>query len=169
MTDPISLSEEAVLLHTQMKKIEEEAIDCFSTKPIGWNPELLDKFLAKNKATQDELARQRRALEAFESAAMSYLLRGSGRRQLIDDASLRWALLMLHQRHSTLTLFCLDVQCLLERRLDVIHLLDKKIAVNNLLRHPMDNIWTELAVEMKADEQTTDEDYNLIRNTSLED
>jgi len=49
MTNPIEITEEALRLHSWMKLNENEAIESFNSKPIGWDPSVLGKFLSKNK------------------------------------------------------------------------------------------------------------------------
>merc|ERR1719376_307751 len=54
-------------------------------------------------------------------------------------------------------MFCLDVQCLIERRVDVTKLLSQNINIDEL-HHPVDDVWSELAVKLTKDDLTVDKD-----------
>ena len=70
---------------------------------------------------QDEIAEYKIMLKALEHEAKSKLNKATHS----DTTNLQWMLLMFRQRISTLSMFCLDVQCLIERRVDVTKLLSQ--------------------------------------------
>ena len=77
---------------------------------------------------QEDLSNKLDELNLFEESVKTFINSRWNQRsnlKIIDENNLYWTLLMLKQRHSTLNLFCLDVQCLLERRFDAVKLLEK--------------------------------------------
>lgn len=149
-------SEKTLQLHQWLKNRELEAIKLFSSKPIGWNPDILAAFLSKNKGMQDEIAEYKIMLKALEHEAKNKLNKATNS----DATNLQWMLLMFRQRISTLSMFCLDVQCLIERRVDVTKLLSQNINIDEL-HHPVDDVWSELAVKLTKDDLTVDKDYSF--------
>lgn len=161
--NPYNFSEETLRLHHWLKDSEIKAIELFSTKPIGWNPDTLSTFLSKNKIMQDEIIENEKILKTMELESKLYknkLQLDEETTTTLDTTNLQWALLMLRQRISTLSMFCLDVQCLIERRVDVTKLLNKKIKIDKL-NHPIEDVWSELGIKMTKDDITVDKDYNV--------
>jgi len=105
---------------------------------------------------QDEIAEYKIMLKALEHEAKSKLNKATNS----DATNLQWMLLMFRQRISTLSMFCLDVQCLIERRVDVTKLLSQNINIDEL-HHPVDDVWSELAVKLTKDDLTVDKDYSF--------
>jgi len=161
--NPYNFSEETLRLHHWLKDSEIKAIELFSTKPIGWNPDTLSKFLSKNKMMQNEIIENEKILKTMEIESKLYKNRLQSDEETtttLDTTNLQWALLMLRQRTSTLSMFCLDVQCLIERRFDVTKLLNKRIKIDKL-NHPIEDVWSELAIKMTKDDITVDKDYSV--------
>ena len=77
---------------------------------------------------QNEIIENEKILKTMEIESKLYKNRLQSDEETtttLDTTNLQWALLMLRQRTSTLSMFCLDVQCLIERRFDVTKLLNK--------------------------------------------
>lgn len=162
ISDPVQIAEDALQIHRWLKNQELNAIEDFSSKSIGWDPKILSKFLVKNQMMQEDLSNKLDELNLFEESVKTFINSRWNQRsnvKIIDENNLYWTLLMLKQRHSTLNLFCLDVQCLLERRFDAVKLLEKNQDMKDF-QHPPDNLWSELAIEIKT--VSNDKDYDLL-------
>lgn len=65
---------------------------------------------------------------------MNHLLMKTKKRESseIEDTSLMWSTLMLQQRYFNLNLFLIDMECILERRLEVLEKVSNMVIRNSI-------------------------------------
>ncbi|XP_039249420.2 uncharacterized protein LOC120327091 isoform X1 [Styela clava] len=127
---------------------------------FGWDDKYLAKMLHQCVSRNEDISKKSEAFDIISLTAESFLDNSNQTSNLnwssINEIKLRWAIVMLKQRLLNLQIFICDLQCILERRLELI---DKKFQTKNVIRHPINDVWSDCGTITKIECEFSDEDY----------
>nr|CAB3266755.1 nesprin-1 [Phallusia mammillata] len=163
LKEPALLSNQITRFSAWLKDEERVAFVVTKDHGLGWCPRQLKEAFVSNQEQQIRLSNGQGDLNEIVAAAKHIVGAESDIEvdERIDTLALQYSCVMLQQRFLILVLYCADIDCVVDRRIDIV---SKNCRTEHVIAHPLDGVWSDRGEPEAIALETNEADYNILHD-----